>query len=347
MSQTGPLGHSPVNLSTSMGLSDPRLRRALQLSQVMEQKLGFGLKLDSEGRLAVDSKSVAADSTTVNTLLKTLISSTSTVNNSFVTNEFDESLLDEMVLATSTGQLAADLDDVVGPGDWPDNSASIASYVLGIPQVKWTTPVETTDARFTNTTITPVITQAFGSTQGYAPLGTATEVWVHASVQIVRDNLSGGQAESIGVKLSCYCMDSSGNVIEDSGRALMSKGAQLPLYNPFFFGFTANSGSYGQGITYIAIPLELTASGGQIDSDAVTTHQWEPQGETGSNFSIQPVHTRETKAYYGSVPPETASIQVRWTYSGGSPNMESSDWLEANLTSQLSYYDMLTYRPGN
>ncbi|MDP6368748.1 MAG: hypothetical protein QF615_04000, partial [Planctomycetota bacterium] len=148
MSQTGPLGHSPVNLSTSMGLSDPRLRRALQLSQVMEQKLGFGLKLDSEGRLAVDSKSVAADSTTVNTLLKTLISSTSTTTNSFITNEFDESLLDQMLEGTDLYgwvEGPGGLNDAVGPGDWPDNSESIASYVLGVPRVTAPAPQAFTD----------------------------------------------------------------------------------------------------------------------------------------------------------------------------------------------------------
>ena len=48
----------PSNLSTSLGLSDPRLRRFMQMSQLNETQYGDHLAIDKNGRLSVDAKSL-------------------------------------------------------------------------------------------------------------------------------------------------------------------------------------------------------------------------------------------------------------------------------------------------
>ena len=103
MSNTGPFGHQPTSLSTGMGLSDPRLRRALQLQAMSDQTIGFGLKIDSEGRLAVDSAGLAGDQTTITNIVQSFTNFNSTTN---ITNTggggggFDSSLFDEWLATT-------------------------------------------------------------------------------------------------------------------------------------------------------------------------------------------------------------------------------------------------------
>lgn len=104
MSNTGPFGHQPTSLSLGMGLSDPRLRRALQLDGVSEQKIGFGLKIDSEGRLSVDSAGLAGDQTTITNIVQSFANFSSSTNTTISGGGggggFDDSLFDDWLSNT-------------------------------------------------------------------------------------------------------------------------------------------------------------------------------------------------------------------------------------------------------
>ena len=167
MSNTGPFGHQPTSLSTGMGLSDPRLRRALQLGAMTDQKIGFGLKIDSEGRLSVDSAGLANDQTTITNIVQSFAnfssSTTTTISGGGGGGGFDDSLFDDWLANTDLFQQVLRLIAAVGINDpsygWESGSgansslypnSSILRYIdtSGGPRTAFSAPVTTEEAIF-------------------------------------------------------------------------------------------------------------------------------------------------------------------------------------------------------
>lgn len=210
MSNTGPFGHAPVSLSTSMGLSDPRLRRALQLGQMTEQKIGFGLKIDSEGRLSVDSKGLAADQGAITDIVESF--------NSMMdpNNSFDNSIFNDWLSNTAVGNDVDLLRTIVGIALWSAGDTSILHRLALTPKTVWTeaqTAEEVTfDASSAASTGDAAVIHTF--TLDAAPQGgTRTDLHWFFSIKFVSEEMESGESLVVVPKYQFY--DGNGDAIGD------------------------------------------------------------------------------------------------------------------------------------
>lgn len=136
MSGFSPTGNSPANLSTSMGLSDPRLRRALQHSQLAADNLGFGLKLDSNGRISIDGTKLASDQTTITSIIQSFKNIVNNVDNS--TTNVDNSVGDVDNSTTNNYNVSTDILNDLLWGTEMGTAVDLINTAVGLPAL-WTT----------------------------------------------------------------------------------------------------------------------------------------------------------------------------------------------------------------
>lgn len=167
MSGFSPTGNSPANLSTSMGLSDPRLRRALQHSQLAADNLGFGLRLDGDGRISIDSTKLAADEATITSIIQSFknIGGTTNIDNSVgdvdnsTTNNYNvgTDILNDLLWGTEMGAAVDLINTAVGlPALWSTGDTAILNRLQYLPRELWTPPVESLKKFSSGQTLTHV-----------------------------------------------------------------------------------------------------------------------------------------------------------------------------------------------
>ena len=113
MSNFSAPGNQPNTLSTSLGLSDPRLRRSAQGASLLEHQYGEGIHVDSKGRLAIDIKKLASNKVFITDIVRSFFSMTikNTYEGDTIVNEGDDITNNWYVDESVTNNYTFDVND--------------------------------------------------------------------------------------------------------------------------------------------------------------------------------------------------------------------------------------------